>query len=199
MSLWLCLLPRLVLAQERAAQVPTEPPVDPTAHRHVGFYFHVDVGPGYFITQAPSGELAASADGISALISVALGGAVAEDWILAGEIWGAALPSPRSGSGSVVLSGFGLNVTHYFMPANVFLTLTPSATVLSVDNGIGTTGRTEVGFGTRLALGKEWWVGNHWGLGMALQGYLGINRDQGAAAPTWWTLGGGILFSATYN
>ena len=78
----LCLLPGLVLAQERPAPVPPEPPVDTTTHRHVGFYFQVDLGPGYFITQAPSGEFAASADGIAALISVALGGAVAEDWIL---------------------------------------------------------------------------------------------------------------------
>ena len=76
------------------------------------------------------------------------------------------MPSSTStDSSTVALGGFGLNVTHYFMPANVFLTLTPSATVL----------------------------------GVAAQGFLAINRDQGASAPTWWTLGGGILFSATYN
>jgi len=193
------LLPGLALAQERPAPVPTEPPADLTAHRHVGVYFHVDLGPGFFIAQAGGGEFGSAAYGIPAIFSVALGGAIAEDWILAGEIWGAALLSPMSSNGRVVLSGFGVNVTHYFMPANVFLTLTPSATVLIVDNGFGSTERTQVGLGTRLALGKEWWVGDHWGLGIAIQGYLGINADRGATPTTWWTMGGGILFSATYN
>jgi hypothetical protein len=46
---------------------------------------------------------------------------------------------------------------------------------------------------------REWWVGDHWGLGVAAQGLLAINREQGASAPTWSTVSGGSLFSATYN
>ena len=198
----ICALPGVAIAQEASPPVEPAPLTDPTAHRHLGFYFHVDLGGGYLSTSASQSGSTASAKGASALLSVAAGGAVAEDWILAGEIWGAAAPSPSgvtSSDATIALSGFGLNVTHYFMPANVFLTLTPSATVLSVDNGSGTAGRTQIGFGGRLAIGKEWWVGDHWGLGVAAQGYFGINRDQGADAPTWSTFGGGILFSATYN
>lgn len=200
MLLWLCMLPGLATAQEAPAAVPAEPPVDATAHRHLGFYFHVDVGAAFFLTEAARGELGTGTAGASALLSVAAGGAVAEDWILAGEAWGAAVPSSTSTDATTVaLGGFGLNVTHYFMPANVFFTLTPSATVLAVDKGNGTFGRTQIGSGVRIALGKEWRVGDHWGLGVAAQGFLAINRDQSASASTWWTLGGGILFSATDN
>jgi hypothetical protein len=197
--LWLWLLPGLALAQESAVPAPGEP-VDPTARQHLGFYFHVDLGAAFFLTEAASGELGAGTAGAAALVSVAVGGAVAENWILAGEVWGAAMPAQAStGASTVTLSGFGLNVTHYFMPANVFLTLTPSATLLGVDNGRGSAGRTQIGFGTRIALGKEWWVGDHWGLGIAAQGFFAINRDQGASGPNWFTMGGGLLFSATYN
>jgi hypothetical protein len=196
----LCLLPGLAIAQEAPPAVPAQPPVDATAHRHLGFYSHVDLGAAFFLTEAASGELGAGTAGAAVLVSVAAGGAATEDWILAGEIWGVAVPSSTStDSSTVALGGFGLNVTHYFMPANVFLTLTPSATVLAVDKGNGTIGSSAIGFGVRVALGKEWSVGDHWGLGVAAQGLLAINRDQGASAPTWWTVGGGIVFSATYN
>jgi hypothetical protein len=56
------------------------------------------------------------------------------------------------------------------------------------------------GFGLEGALGKESWIGGHWGLGVAGQFFLGLNAD--AAAPgsfTWTTLGGSVAFSATYN
>lgn len=200
-ALWAWLLPGLALAQESPAPVPTEPPVDSTIHRHLGFYFHVDVGGAFFLTEGPHGEFASAAAGGGALISIAGGRAVAEDWILAGEIWGVVVPSSTvsTTSSTVTLGGLGVNVTHYFTPVNIFLTLTPSATVVAGDGGSGTSGRTQVGFGTRIALGKEWWVSEHWGLGVALQGFLAINRDPGTAASTRWTMGGGILFSTTYN
>ena len=145
--LGLCLLPGLAIAQE------TEPPVDATAHRHLGFFFHVDLGAAFFLTEAASGELGAGTAGAAALVSLAAGGAVAEDWVLAGEVWGAVVPSSTStDSTTVTLAGFGLNVTHYFMPADVFLTLTPSATVLGVDKGYGTIGLSQIGFGMKMTV-----------------------------------------------
>jgi len=205
----LLVLPALARAQEGvspgpppAAPAPAAP-VDPTVHRHLGFFFHLDVGGGYFTTSTSQSGVSLSASGAAMLLSLAVGGAVGEDWILAGELWGTAAPSPGGSiaSGATIgLSGVGLNVTHYFMPLNLFLSLTPSATVVSIDTGNGgTAGRTELGFGAKVALGKEWWVGDHWGLGVALQASFGINKDQGTAPPTWTSFGGGVVFSATYN
>ena len=53
--------------------VPAQPPVDATAHRHLGFYFHVDLGAAFFLTEAASGELGAGTAGAAALVSVAAG------------------------------------------------------------------------------------------------------------------------------
>ena len=55
------------------------------------------------------------------------------------------------------------------------------------------------GFGAKLAVGKEWWVSDHWGLGLAAEAVLAITPDSGTNPPTWTTFGGGLTFSATYN
>ncbi len=194
--------PSTALAQEAATL-----PADPTARRHLGFFFRADLGVGYLRTSASEGGTTLSISSVAVPLGLAVGAAVAENWILAGEAWGSYGPSPQlktsSASGTAsdsdfYLTGFGLAVVHYFMPANVYLSLTPGVTRLSFQSG-GSTGQTELGFGAKLAVGKEWWVGDHWGLGIAVEALFGLNADQGAGSPTWTTLGGGLIFSATYN
>jgi hypothetical protein len=85
------------------------------------------------------------------------------------------------------------------MPANVFVSLSPSFTALTIDNCMGFVERTKTGFGGKLAVGKEWWVSAHWGLSVAVQGFFAANHDNGSGTSTWTTVGGGFLFSATYN
>jgi len=188
------------------ASSPT-PPADPTAHRHLGFFFRADVGVGYVWSGASEGGTTVSVSSIAVPVGFAVGGAVAENWILAGEGWGSYGPSPRLKFGSssasasdteFYVTGFGLAVVHYFMPANVYLSLTPGVSRLTSQSG-GSTGQTQLGFGAKLAVGKEWWVSDHWGLGIAVEALFALNNDQGAGAPAWTTLGGGLTFSATYN
>ncbi|HET6983715.1 MAG TPA: hypothetical protein VFI53_16340 [Myxococcaceae bacterium] len=166
-------LPGAVLAQ---TEEPA-PVADPTAHRHLGWIFRLDIGADYLKTSASQdgGSLSLSKPGIAA--GIVLGHAVSEDWLLGLDIWGLSSFSPTlsTGGGSdgtrgtLLLTGFGLNATHYFMPANVYVSLSPSATVLSMSNGDGgTTPSTHVGFGGRMGVGKEWWVGDHWGVGGAV-------------------------------
>ena len=76
--------------------------------------------------------------------------------------------------------------------------MTPSLVGLSMTTS-GTSSSSQAGFGAKVGVGKEWWVGDHWGLGLAGQFFLGINQDTGGDPPTWATLGGGLAFSATYN
>ena len=99
---------------------------------------------------------------------------------------------------SLSLVGVGLNLTYYFMPANIYVSLSPSITTLNL-TASGVTGSTENGFGMKIALGKEWWVGNHWGIGVAGQFFFASNKDKGTNPPTWSSTAGGIAFSATYN
>jgi hypothetical protein len=145
--------------------------------------------------------------GVAIPFGIVIGGAVAENVIIAGDLWGISAVSPSftvagqtaSGSDSSFgLGGVGLNLTYYFMPANVYVSVTPSLVGLTL-RANGATGNSQAGFGTKIGVGKEWWVGDHWGLGLAGQFFLGVNQDTGVNPPTWTTLGGAVAFSATYN
>ena len=101
----------------------------------------------------------------------------------------------------------GLNLTYYFMPVNIYVSATPSLSLLrqTYDQILGIplsgSANTKVGFGGKLAVGKEWWVADHWGVGVALQFFVGINADTTNvdSGITWTTLGGAAAISATYN
>jgi len=186
---------------------PTQPSsANPTARRHLGFFLRLDGGIGYMNSSASSGGVSESISGVSSDFGVAVGGAVAENFILAADLWANAAYSPNvtlGGASATVygnasLVGLGLNLTYYFMPANVYLSVSPSLTAVGLSvNGVSSS--TQAGFGGKIALGKEWWVGDHWGLGVAGHFLFSINNDQGPNPPTWTTLAGGVAFSATLN
>lgn len=205
----LAMLPAVAGAQEAVSVAPAPvvlapgPPPDSTVHRHLGFFFRVDVGVGYL----HSSTGARSISGVGVPLGFAVGGAVTENLILAAEGWGTGAPGPSQTSGgttsttvgsTLALGAFGLNVTYYFMPANIYLSVTPAITSLNI---IDYTGNVEgtAGFGLKVALGKEWWVSNHWGLGLAVEFSFATNKQAGTNSLSWTTFGGGLVFSATYN
>jgi len=210
----LCILALQARAQETAAppvlEAPTgevQPPpgarpgqADWTLHRHLGGFFRMTLGGGYLST-TPSPSGAASFSSGAATLSVAAGGAVAEDWILAADTWVYAAPASKLGKDwTFGVSALGLNITHYFMPANVFIAFVPAVTLVTVsDRNDETVRETQAGFGARFSLGKEWWVGDHWGIGLAVEGFFASNHEQASAQPVWTTIGGSVVFSATYN
>jgi len=194
------------LAQGEPAPAPG--PSQDTVHRHLGFFLQMDLGGGYLTTSASQGFTTVRLSGGAVQFSIAIGGAVSENLILGGHVWAHAVSSPsaevngqatstRSDS-TLGLSGIGFNLTYYFTPVNLYVQATPSLTRLSASQG-GSTANTEYGPGVRLAVGKEWWVSDHWGLG--LNGHLALssNKDQGSGAPTWGTGAFAVAFSATYN
>ena len=202
-------LPVLASAQAPApvAAPPPAPVVDPTVHRHLGFFLRLDGGVGYLSSSASLEGIGASMSGVAIPFGIVIGGAVTENFIIAGDLWGMSAPSPSftlagqttsTSNSGFSLGGLGLNLTWYFMPANVYVSVTPSLVGLTL-RGDGATHDSQVGFGTKVGVGKEWWVGDHWGIGLAGQFFLGINNDTGVNPPTWTTLGGGLAFSATYN
>lgn len=187
---------------------------DPTAFRHVGFFFRFDLGLGYLGSRSTSASTSAAdlgfdkSHGVAGELGLALGGAVAENAILAGHFWVASAFSPRltaggavvptSGDFSTTLFGIGPSFDYYFMPHNVYLTVTPSLTWLRFSD-FGDTVDSDVGFGTRVALGKEWWVAPHWGIGLAGWFAFSFNKAGLVSNPTWDTYAGGLTFSATIN
>ncbi len=180
-----------------------------TGHRHLGFFLQLDSGFGYLRSTAGSTaslpEISISGPAFS--LAVGVGGAVAEDTVLAGQVWTLGAISQTitvggleasAGDTTLVISGFGPTFVYYFMPANLFLSVTPSLTTVQISGG-GISGETQLGFGLRAAVGKEWWVGDHWGIGLTGQLYLASNKDKGVSPPTWTSFGGVLAFSATYN
>jgi hypothetical protein len=204
-SLALVLAPALAQAQSRYGAFFD----DYSEHRHLGFFLRLDTGPGGLRSSASSGGVDASISGFAWPFGLAVGYALGENFIVGGELWGISVPSPKHSVGSqsatandltATLMGFGLHVTYYVMPANIYVSLTPSVVQLSESSSSGEpVSETRMGYGAKLALGKEWWVGTHWALGIAGQFFVGDNQDKGFGAPTWTTLGGGLVFSATYN
>ena len=176
-------------------------------HQHDGFFFRPELGVAYLKSSASQQGNDFAVYGGAADLSVAVGGAVAENLILAAHLYSTAASNPDvevnglKGSTSDTtngLVGLGPQLTYYFMPVNLYLSGTLALTrVVSKSNGVE--GKTDFGLGARFAVGKEWWVSDNWGLGLSAHVGLSSNKDQGAGAPTVGSWTSGVSFSATYN
>jgi hypothetical protein len=63
---------------------------------------------------------------------------------------------------------------------------------------------TEYGPGVSLVIGREWWVSDNWGLGVALHAMLAQMNDKVDTTytkekPVWKAAGVNLLFSASFN
>jgi hypothetical protein len=196
-------LPRLAAAQ------PQPQPIhgDTTAYRHDrGFLLRLDLGVGYMkssIDASPSLGI----KGAGPEFGLLLGGPIAENLVIGGHLWivGSISPTLEQGSLSAstntdtsnTLVALGPNITYYLMPANAYLSVSPSITRLSITTG-QSTGTSDAGFGMQLAVGKEWWVSGNWGLGLAGQFMFSTNNDRDGG-PQITTLAGALAMSATFN
>ncbi len=182
--------------------------VGDTTHRHLGFYFRPDLGPGYMAVQWAVGGGSVTWSGPAGFFGLHIGGAIDENVILGIHLWDGVIQDPTlSGGGqsvravgaSLTLVGIGPELTWYVMPANVYVSASVAPTRLTV-NINGTQGASEVGVGGRLGIGKEWWVSSHWGVGLVGHASLSWNRDQPGPVPsTFKTWALGLAVSATYN
>jgi hypothetical protein len=177
-----------------------------TVHRHLGGFFRPDLGFGYARASASSGGTDMSISGPAGTFGIAAGGAVSEDTILAFHLWDVVVSNPTVSMGNTTVNNanatlttiaFGPEITTY-SKENVYFSVTPSLSraTLSIQ---GSSADTNWGFGIRGALGKEWWVSDHWGLGVAGQVSFSLNQDSGTNPPTWIGWGATVAFSATYN
>ncbi len=215
------LLSALVLPAWAGAQLPSSPigappaidpasgyGADPTYQRHLGFFFRPELGFGYATSSASDAGADLTIKGGGASFAIAVGGAVTENFIVGAQAWDVVTTSPTIELGGTSAStssdtssgvvGYGLLLNWYF-DNNFYLALTPSLTRLTFSDN-GTSYTSDWGFGLRGTIGKEWWVANHWGLGVA--GGLGLSSNKDGAysgAPTWTTWGFSLNVSATYN
>ncbi len=184
------------------------PPIPAGYHEHDGTYVRLQLGLGYLRLTTSTGGDDFETKGAGANLDIAVGGAVAPNFILYGAFLVADASSPSaslngmslgSSSGSLDVVGFGAGAAYYFPDANVFVLGTIYAARIEGSDSNGNTVQTSnLGWVLEGQLGKEWWVSTDWGLGVAGQ-VVGGRMDDKGGSPTWTALSFGLLFSATYN
>jgi len=165
--------------------------------------------------------------GFTGFLGFDIGGAVSEDLVLHARLSGLTNVvdkdvtvdvdedtqiETKARTISYGLLGGGL--TYYFMPANIYMTfvLGLAACGYEVDESgrrftveeekaLKELERAKLGIGINFDFGKEWWVGNEWGLGVAGRfSYSSVSPNDNAESDDWLSsIGLGALFTATYN
>ena len=169
-------------------------------HQHHGLFIHGDFGFGYLKTSGSRAGSPFVGKGAAVGAGIAIGWAPDDEWAFAveGWVWRALSPSGLGSNTSVELQAIGLNVTRYIVPIDLFATVVLSGTRLAITDGHDDVeyDSSDIGFGLKVLLGKEWRVSSDVGLGVAAQLFLAVNRN---GDETLDTLGGGLLFSFTYR
>ena len=62
---------------------------------------------------------------------------------------------------------YGVGITKYFMPSNAFVSATIGLGTFTIQQN-KTKATSESGIGVHVKAGKEWWVGDDWGIGAAV-------------------------------
>jgi len=179
---------------------------------HDGFFLRLSSGLGAANADISDNTGSLEISGTSGDVNIAVGGMVGTNFALHGTLWGWSMTDPDGnlsivggGSGSGQLNGtltmgaIGVGGTYYFMPANFYTSYSVGMGSLNGDGDVD--GKTKSGLAFDFTVGKEWWVGDAWGLG--LNGgvayfsskddtILGINESW--SGPSF-----GLRFSATFN
>jgi hypothetical protein len=149
--------------------------------------------------------------GGSFAFGAAFGGAITQHLILYGEIFGHSVHEPKHKLGSASattvkgedldISGIGPGVAYYFMPLNLYLSGTLLLHQVSLSDSHDSNSSynlTDVGVAGSFMVGKDWWVSDNWGLGVAAQLLLGSAKDRYVDS-SWTTAAFALMFAATYN
>jgi hypothetical protein len=182
-------------------------------NEHDGFFLRMLYGIGYaeLVEEDVLGsDLKYS--GFAQDLRFQIGGTVAENLILYGEFGGVMQIDPQiewmgiSGTANdvtVSVFDFGGGITYYLMPSNIYFSLSLLSSQATFEFE-GTSGESQTGFGINAMVGKEWWVGEQWGLGAAIYGYYSTMKDEGTIEGVNYSsdinnFSVGVMFSATYN
>jgi hypothetical protein len=185
----------------------------PGWHEHEGFMLRIGIGGGYLNMSAEEGGTEVSVNGPAGVFNIALGGNLSPGLIIYGELFGNAIVDPtvevngdefETEDASASIAGIGVGLA-YYLPSNLYFSGTLSASQLRfTQEGPGVDDEYETDFGPAFTaqIGKEWWVSDNWGLGLAGQFLFGSLKDEDedfGGDVTWTTTGLSLLFSATYD
>jgi hypothetical protein len=157
-------------------------------YSHDGFFLRLTGGLGYLAASETVDGATLGYSGFGFTFGGALGGAVAPNLIVFGEIVGTTAfnadqsyaGSPQGVSGlDVTLLGVGPGIAYYIEPANVYLSGTLAFSKVSFTNTYSQypVNDTNWGVGASFSIGKEWWIGRRWAFGFAGQVQLASMTD----------------------
>jgi hypothetical protein len=181
---------------------------EPSSYQHQGLHLRVELGGGYRSMSTEFEGLTMRVDGGGVGVSVIAGGAVRPNLILLGELSYNGIVNPtvhlndqsaKTQNSSAGVVGFGPGILYYLMPANVSLGASLLLTRASITRDGETLGKTELGFGGALRLGKEWQVGKRNGVGIGSQFALASMKDTGEGATTLLASSFTVAATLTYN
>ena len=182
----------------------------PPPNLHDGFYLRLHLGGGgTHVSGSDAFGDSVKISGGSVSFGIALGGAVTPNLIVFGNLFLSGLGMPDvsiggfaagSSNSSAAVVGFGPGVVYYLEPFNVYFSGTLGAMQFEMDDANGKPiYQTEVGIGCQILVGKEWWVSQDWGLGVAGEFVGASMKDLSDHSITWSATAFSLLFSATYN
>jgi hypothetical protein len=140
--------------------------------------------------------------------NLAIGGVIAKNLAIHGTFFSWSMTDPDTEEvfegifgdevhRSLDMFAYGGGVTYYFMPVNIYLSGSVGAATLTLETDEGEAD-SDTGIAGDLALGKEWWVGDSWGLGVA--GAMGLHSiPAGEIDENWSGMSFALRFSATFN
>jgi len=181
------------------------------ARAHDGFFMRLSTGFGAARAKLEDSGSSAELKGAAEDVNLAFGGMVGNNLALHGTLWGWTISDPDaklvgsggsttfSTKGSLTMGALGAGLTYYVMPANVYFSGSVGMGSLLGKDDVD--GKSKTGFAMDLTAGKEWWVGDAWGLGAAadFSFFNAKNQDIVPSNESWAGPGFGIRFSATFN
>jgi hypothetical protein len=206
------MLPIMVMNEPELPVAPRKSGVQ----KHDGFMLRVAFGVGGAYTKrTPKNEDESdlNVSGMSGSFSIDIGASPVENLVLHGRISNMVMIRPivsldgkkKAETADIVLFSaalIGPAMTYYFMPINLYLTGAIGLSRLSVayereENEEEWTRDYAQGIALNIDVGKEWWISNNWGFGLA--GRLWYTRVSAKSDVGRNFIGGAVLFSATYQ
>jgi hypothetical protein len=176
-------------------------------HEHDGFALRLSGGFGYMKASTEETMYDTKVDttltGTGPIMSIAPGFTIGDNLTINADIFGARVSDPelemKGGGesetmdlkGDGTLYAIGVGITYYLQPSNLYIAGSVGKAYFKFEPEEGEEIEDE-GFAVNVMVGKEWWVADQWGIGVAGQFIYADIEDTS-------TMIGGIAFTATMN
>lgn len=171
-----------------------------------GFFLRMALGGGYASTSIEDAGDELTFKGPSGNFEIAIGAMVKKNLAIHATLgaWAVLDPSAEFDGEeahlddvTLSLNGVGAGLTYYFGDSNFYLTGSAGAGQITLEFE-GESNDTDWGVVLEASLGKEWWVSDRWGLGVAAGlGYHSVSPGEGNENFKGTSFS--VRFSATFN